>query len=64
LGSLFGILGPTEDLIPKGLIALFCLWAIAWIIQIRWLNRADAGLLKLPHWIVWFICAGVLSLGL
>lgn len=67
-GLLFGValwdLGPAEPLILKGLIALFVLWALVWVVQMRWLNRVDAGLFRLPHWIVWLACAGVLSFGL
>lgn len=56
-------LGAAEDIVLKCLIALYCLWAAVWIIQLKWLGRADAGLLKLPHWTVWIICAGILTLG-
>lgn len=64
---LFGValwdLGSAEGAILKGLIALFVLWRIVCRIQTRWLNRPDAGLLRLPHWLVWFVCARVLSFG-
>ncbi|MEP1766762.1 MAG: hypothetical protein ABJJ53_09015 [Sulfitobacter sp.] len=65
---LFGValwdLGPAEDLILKGLIALFCLWGIVWLAQVQWLKRTGAGPLQLPHWMVWFVCAGLLCVGL
>lgn len=65
---LFGValwdLGAAEDLILKGLIALFCLWGIVWFAQVHWLKRTSAGILQLPHWVIWFGCAGLLSLGL
>ena len=65
---LFGValwdLGPAEDLIIKGLIVLFCLWGIVWFVQVRWLKRTGAGILQLPHWVIWFFCAGLLFFGL
>jgi hypothetical protein len=65
---LFGValwdLGPAEDLILKGLIALFCSWGIVWFVQVQWLKRTGAGILQLPHWVIWFICAGLLFFGL
>ncbi|WP_299588782.1 hypothetical protein [uncultured Tateyamaria sp.] len=57
-------LGPAEGVIVTGLIALFALWGGVWLTQCLWLKRPDAGLLRLPHWIVWFARAGVLALGL
>ena len=56
--------GAIEELILKAIIGLFCLWGIVWIVQIRWLKRVDAGLFRLPHWMVWFACAGILCFGL
>lgn len=65
---LFGValwdLGPAEDLIIIGLIALFCLWGLVWLVQVQWLKRTGAGILQLPHWMIWFLCAGLLALGL
>lgn len=65
---LFGLalwdVGPGEDLVLKGLISLFCFWGIVWFVQVHWLKRACAGVLHLPHWIIWFVCAGLLVLGL
>lgn len=57
-------LGPAEEPMLKGLIALFCLWGSAWIVQVQLLNRTGASLLHLPHWMIWFVCAGLLFLGL
>ncbi len=57
-------LGSAEPYVLMSLIGVFCLWGLVWIIQMRWLNRPGTGLLRLPHWIVWFVCAGILSLGL
>jgi len=57
-------LGPVEDLIIKGLIALFCCWGIVWFAQVQWLRRNGASILQLPHWMLWFFCAGVLFFGL
>ncbi|MEO9822487.1 MAG: hypothetical protein ABJ370_04725 [Paracoccaceae bacterium] len=57
-------LGPAEDLILKGLIALFCCWGLVWVVQVQWLKRTGAGILQLPHWVIWFICAGLLFFGL
>lgn len=65
---LFGValwdMGPAEDLIMKGLIALFCLWGAVWFVQVQWLKRSGAGIFQLPHWVIWFGCAGLLFLGL
>jgi hypothetical protein len=65
---LFGValwdLGPAEAMIIKGLIALFFLWGLVWFVQVQWLKRPGAGILQLPHWIIWFLCAGLLTLGL
>jgi hypothetical protein len=57
-------LGPAEAMIIKGLIALFFLWGLVWFVQVQWLKRPGAGILQLPHWIIWFLCAGLLTLGL
>lgn len=65
---LFGValwdLGPAEDLLIKGLIALFGLWGLVWFVQVHWLKRSGAGVLQLPHWVIWFFCAGLLLFGL
>lgn len=67
-GLLFGVafweLGPAEDLILKGLFALFVCWGLVWVVQVQWLKRPGAGILQLPHGLIWFGCAGLLLLGL
>ena len=65
---LFGValwdLGAVEDVILKGLILLFCLWGLVWVAQVWWVKREGASILHLPHWLIWFACAGLLVLGL
>ncbi|MDW3181598.1 hypothetical protein [Roseobacter sp.] len=65
--ALFGIaftdLGPLERPAILVLSALFFLWGLVWIIQMTWLNRSAVTLWRLPHWLVWFVCAGLLYLG-
>lgn len=65
--ALFGIalvdLGPLERPAILLLSALFFLWGLVWVIQMKWLNRPTVTLWRLPHWLVWFVCAGILYLG-
>ncbi|MEO1223988.1 MAG: hypothetical protein AAFX92_07150 [Pseudomonadota bacterium] len=55
--------GPIERPIVLLLSLLFLAWGLVWLVQLRWLNKPAASLLRLPHWIVWFLCAGLLYLG-
>lgn len=65
--ALFGItftdLGPLERPAILVLSALFFLWGLVWIVQMKWLNRPVVTLWRLPHWLVWFVCAGLLYFG-
>ncbi len=65
--ALFGIalfdFGPIERPIVLLLSLLFFAWGLVWIVQLRWLNRPAASLFRLPHWIIWFLCSGLLFLG-
>ena len=36
-GVAFGTFGAAEPLVLKALIALFCLWGLVWVVQVRWL---------------------------
>lgn len=56
-------LGPHEPSFIIGFGLLYLAWAVAWVIQLRWLNRTSASLLRLPHWIVWLVCAALLLIG-
>jgi hypothetical protein len=53
-------LGPIEPTLVLLLAVLFLLWGVAWVIQTLWLQRDIRTLFRLPHWIVWFFCSGVL----
>ncbi|WP_108881997.1 hypothetical protein [Anderseniella sp. Alg231-50] len=59
----FSDLGQLERPIVLSLSLLFFLWGLVWVIQLKFLNRRAAGLLRLPHWMVWFLCSGLLYLG-
>jgi len=59
----FTDLGPHESLIIQGFALLFFLWGTVWVIQVVWLKHEAVGLLRLPHWIVWFVCALLLLYG-
>lgn len=56
--------GPIEDQILMALSALFFLWGAVWVVQVLWLKRSAATLLRLPHWVVWFVCSGLLLFGI
>ncbi|GLQ27959.1 hypothetical protein [Sulfitobacter pacificus] len=56
-------MGPHEATFITGFGLLYLAWAVAWVIQLRWLNRASASLLRLPHWTVWLLCAALLLIG-
>ena len=56
-------MGPHESAFITGFGLLYLAWAIAWVVQLRWLNRPSASLLRLPHWIVWLACAALLLIG-
>jgi len=56
-------LGPVEQPILRFSSLLFFLWGLVWIIQVQWLKRPSVGLLRLPHWVIWFLCAGLLFYG-
>ncbi|MDF3414659.1 hypothetical protein HKX54_09360 [Sulfitobacter sp. M57] len=53
-------MGPQEANFITGFGLLYLAWAAAWVIQLRWLNRPAASLLRLPHWTVWIVCAALL----
>ena len=54
---------PHESQVVLFLSLLFFLWGLVWVVQVRWLKRPAASLLRLPHWIVWFLCSGLLYVG-
>lgn len=55
--------GPMERPAVLSLSLLFFLWGVAWVVQMKWLNRRAATPWRLPHWIVWFVCSALLYLG-
>lgn len=56
-------LGQLERPVVLLLSLLFFLWGLVWVIQLQWLNRPAASLLRLPHWMIWFLCSGLLYYG-
>ena len=60
---LFWDLGAVEPILLRLLSLLFLLWGIVWVAQVLWLRRPSASLLRLPHWVIWFVCAGLLYVG-
>lgn len=57
-------LGAVEPIVIQLAIGLFLLWGIVWIVQVVWLKKPNVGLIRLPHWVVWFACAALLVWGL
>ena len=55
--------GEMESVAIQFFSGLFFLWGVVWVVQVVWLKREAVGLMRLPHWIVWFVCSGVLLLG-
>lgn len=55
--------GPAERPIVLLLCLLFFLWGLVWVIQLLWIKSPAATLLRLPHWVIWFFCSGLLYLG-
>jgi len=66
-GLLFALVfmdfGAVENTILLVLSLLYFLWGIVWVVQLVWLKAPGATLLRLPHWLVWFVCAGLLFWG-
>lgn len=56
-------IGEIESTILMILSLLYFLWGVVWIVQVVWLKAAGVTLLRLPHWVVWFVCAGLLFAG-
>ena len=56
-------LGTLERPLTLGLAGVFLLWGLIWIAQSLWVQRSFSILLRLPHWTVWFLCAGLLVWG-
>lgn len=42
---------------------LYVLWGAAWVVQMQWLKAHGIRLFRLPQWLVWFACAGLLFVG-
>ena len=54
---------PFERELTLGLAGLFALWGAVWLIQMIWVKSQGVSLLRLPHWLIWFVCAGLLWWG-
>lgn len=55
--------GSIEQSITLLLSLLFFLWGVAWVVQMLWLKKSGVTLLRLPHWVIWFLCSGLLYFG-
>lgn len=56
-------LGSIENQIVLLISLLFLIWGVVWVVQLLWLKRPAANLLRLPHWAIWFVCSGLLFYG-
>lgn len=56
----FADLGPHEGKFILMLSLLFFLWGTVWVVQLLWLRVRPSALFRLPHWLVWFLCSGLL----
>ena len=56
-------LGAIERSIVLILGALYLLWGVVWLAQMLWLKSRGVSLFRLPQWLVWFACAGLLFVG-
>ena len=56
-------LGATENVILLIAIGLYALWGVVWILQMIWLSETNVSLYRLPQWLVWFFCSGLLGWG-
>lgn len=54
---------PNERMIVLGLAGYFAVQGVMWLGNVIWLRREGATVLTLPHWMVWFACAGLLIWG-
>lgn len=55
--------GNIESQIIRLFGVLFFAWGVVWVVQLLWLKRPAANLLRLPHWAIWFVCSGLLFYG-
>lgn len=39
---------------------IFLAWGCVWLLQMVFLRQSGVTIWRLPHWVVWFFCAGVL----
>ncbi len=39
---------------------VFFLWGVAWLVQLLWLKSKAKTYMVLAHWVVWFLCSGLL----
>lgn len=54
---------PNEPLLVLAMAGYFALQGVLWLGHILWFKRDGATLRSLPHWGVWFACAGLLYFG-
>ena len=59
----FWDLGPSEETYVLLLSLLFFLWGTVWAFQAWWIKKTPQYLFRLPHWVVWFACSGLLYWG-
>lgn len=57
-------LGEYESTYVLLLSILFFFWGLVWLVQIVWLKAGNRYIFRLPHWLVWFVCAGILYVGI
>jgi uncharacterized protein YhhL (DUF1145 family) len=54
---------PFEHELTLFLSLLYFLWGLVWLIQMLWLKSEIKTYLNLPHWVLWFVCSGLLYYG-
>lgn len=62
------VVGATHLIPNRGTIAMVAagivgLWGVSWLIQMLILRRPVVDYVKLPQWVLWFVCAGLLVWG-
>lgn len=54
---------PAKREVALGMAIFFCLWSVAWLVQLLVLRRCLKDYFVLSQWIFWFVCAGLLFWG-
>lgn len=68
LSVLLLVVGATDRIPGRSTIAMIAagvvsLWGVAWLLQLLALRRPVIDYVKLPQWILWFVCTGLLWWG-